>query len=132
MPTSPRLFIVILASVLLPLATVRAEEAGGSMPQMRMPAAHTDAASETAFARENDAAMTDMMQAMAAKPTGDVDRDFVTMMVAHHRGAIAMAQSLLRVSRNAKLRAIAENIVRNQQEEIAAMRAAVGEPTADR
>lgn len=28
---------------------------------------------------------------MAVKPTGDVDADFVAMMVPHHQGAIYMA-----------------------------------------
>ena len=37
-----------------------------------------------------------MMADMAIKPTGDVDRDFVAMMVPHHQGAIDMAQAVLR------------------------------------
>jgi hypothetical protein len=35
---------------------------------------------ESPFLAENDAAMTKMMAAMAIKPSGDVDKDFVAMM----------------------------------------------------
>jgi hypothetical protein len=40
-------------------------------------------AAEAAFLKENDAAMTKMMNDMAVKPTGDVDHDFVAMMAPH-------------------------------------------------
>ena len=46
---------------------------------------------EAPFLKENDAAMTKMMNDMAIKPSGDIDRDFVAMMVPHHQGAIDMA-----------------------------------------
>ena len=47
---------------------------------------------ETPYLAENDATMGRMMSAMAIKPSGDVDRDFVAMMSPHHQGAIEMAQ----------------------------------------
>jgi len=53
-------------------------------------------ANEAAFLSENDAAMTRMMADMTIRPTGDVDRDFVAMMIPHHQGAIDMAKALLR------------------------------------
>jgi hypothetical protein len=56
-------------------------------------------ADEESFLKENDAAMTKMMDDMSIKPTGDVDRDFVAMMVPHHQGAIDMAQAELRYGR---------------------------------
>jgi uncharacterized protein (DUF305 family) len=71
--------------------------------------------------------MEKMMAAMATKPTGDVDRDFVDMMVPHHQGAIDMAVALLRYGRNERVRRLAQEIIVTQQEEIAAMRLAVGE-----
>jgi uncharacterized protein (DUF305 family) len=43
---------------------------------------------EAPFLAENEAAMKKMMNDMAVKPTGDVDADFVAMMVPHHQGAI--------------------------------------------
>ena len=83
---------------------------------------------EAAYLAENDAAMTKMMNDMAVRPTGDVDRDFVAMMVPHHQGAIDMARAVLRYGRNEQLRRIAQEIIVDQLQEIAAMRLAVGEP----
>jgi len=85
-------------------------------------------AQEAPFLAENDAAMNRMMNDMAVKPTGDVDRDFVAMMVPHHQGAIDMAMAVLRHGHNEQLRRLAQEIIVTQQEEIAAMRLAVGEP----
>ena len=48
------------------------------------PAPQALAPDESAFLAENEAAMTRMMSGMEAKPTGDVDRDFVAMMAPHH------------------------------------------------
>jgi hypothetical protein len=71
--------------------------------------------------------MNKMMADMTIKPTGDVDRDFVAMMVPHHQGAIDMAQAVLRYGHNEQLRRLAQEIVVTQQQEIAAMRLAVDE-----
>ena len=68
-----------------------------------------------------------MMNDMAVKPTGDVDRDFVAMMIPHHQGAIDMAVTELRYGKNEQLRRIAQEIIVDQQQEIAAMRLAIGE-----
>ena len=84
-------------------------------------------AEEAPFLAENDAAMTRMMDGMTVKPTGDVDRDFVAMMAPHHQGAIDMAVAVLRHGHNEPLRRLAQEIIVTQQEEIAAMRLAVGE-----
>jgi len=81
---------------------------------------------EAAFLNENDAAMTKMMNDMAVKPTGDVDHDFVAMMAPHHQGAIDMSEAELRHGHNEQLRRIAQDIVVEQLQEIAAMRAASG------
>jgi uncharacterized protein (DUF305 family) len=86
------------------------------------------ATAEAPFLAENDAAMDKMMADMAIRPSGDVDRDFVAMMVPHHQGAIDMAQAELQHGRNQKLLRIAQEIVVEQQQEIAAMRLAIGEP----
>jgi uncharacterized protein (DUF305 family) len=83
---------------------------------------------EAAFLAENEAAMTKMMAAMEIKPTGDVDKDFVAMMTPHHQGAVDMAQAVLRYGRNEQIRRLAQEIIVTQQQEIAVMRMAVGEP----
>ncbi|HEY4252177.1 MAG TPA: DUF305 domain-containing protein [Roseomonas sp.] len=91
-------------------------------------AADPPASGETAFLAENEAAMTRMMNAMAVPATGDVDRDFVAMMIPHHQGAIDMAQAVLRHGSNERIRRIAQEIVVGQQQEIVAMRLALGQP----
>nr|WP_121490579.1 DUF305 domain-containing protein [Cupriavidus plantarum] len=85
-------------------------------------------AGEAAFLSENEAAMTRMMNDMDIRPTGDVDRDFVAMMTPHHQGAIDMAQAVLRYGKNEQLRRIAQEIIVDQQQEIAAMQLALGQP----
>nr|WP_246669557.1 MULTISPECIES: DUF305 domain-containing protein [unclassified Bradyrhizobium] len=82
---------------------------------------------EQPFLSENVAAMNRMMADMTVKPTGDVDRDFVAMMVPHHQGAVDMAKAELKYGHNAQLRQLAQEIVAAQQKEIKAMRNAVGE-----
>jgi len=82
---------------------------------------------EGPFLAENDAAMAKMMAAMDIKPSGDVDADFVAMMVPHHQGAIDMAQAQLRYGRNEQLRRLAQEIIVTQQQEIVAMRLALGQ-----
>ena len=72
------------------------------------------AAPEAPFLAENDAAMTKMMAAMKIMPSGDVDADFVAMMVPHHQGAIDMAQAQLRYGHNEQLRRIAQEIIVTQ------------------
>ncbi len=83
---------------------------------------------EAAFLAENDKAMTKMMDGMAVKPSGDIDRDFAAMMIPHHQGAIDMAQAELRHGKNEQLRRIAQEIIVDQLQEIAAMHLALGDP----
>ena len=79
------------------------------------------------FWADNQAAMTKMMADMDVRPTGDVDADFVAMMIPHHQGAIDMARAQLRYGTNEQVRRLAQEIIVTQQEEIAAMRLAVGQ-----
>jgi hypothetical protein len=83
---------------------------------------------EAPFLSENESVMNKMMADMTVKPTGDVDRDFVAMMVPHHQGAVDMAKAELRYGHNELLRRLAQEIVAKQQQEIATMRLAIGEP----
>jgi hypothetical protein len=83
---------------------------------------------ERSYLAENEVAMNKMMSGMVVKPTGDVDRDFVSMMSPHHRGAIEMAQAVLRYGHNEQIRRLAQEIIVTQQQEIAAMQLAIGDP----
>jgi len=86
-----------------------------------------DRSEEQPFLAENAAAMNKMMADMTIKPTGDVDRDFVEMMVPHHQGALDMALAELKYGHNEQLRRLAQEIVVTQQQEIAVMRLALGD-----
>jgi uncharacterized protein (DUF305 family) len=132
----------IVAEELQEIATMRAAsgdkltpaEAGlagssaGASPLPAAGAAPPSLKTEKPFLAEDDAAMMKMMDDMAVKPSGDVDRDFVAMMVQHHQGAIDMAQAELRYGHDARLKRVAQEIVVDQIQEIALMRLAVGEP----
>jgi uncharacterized protein (DUF305 family) len=83
--------------------------------------------SEAQFLAENEISMSRMMEGMSGKPTGDIDRDFVVMMVPHHQGAIDMAKSELKYGHSEQLRRLAQEIIVTQQQEIAVMRLAIGE-----
>src|SRR5271165_2008026 len=80
---------------------------------------------EDPFTAEYRAAMSAMMAGMDVRPSGDSDRDFAAAMIPHHRGAIDMAEAELRHGRNKQLRRIAEEIIVDQEQEIAAMRLAL-------
>ena len=90
--------------------------------------AHAETSQEATFLAENQAAMDKMMAQMDIKPTGDVDHDFTATMIPHHQGAIDMAQAELRYGHNEQLRRIAQEIIVEQQQEIAAMHLALGQP----
>ena len=71
---------------------------------------------ETAEANER------MHEGMAIVPTGDVNHDFVRMMVPHHQGAIDMALALLKHEPDERLRRLAQSIIVEQEQEIIYMR----------
>ena len=83
---------------------------------------------EASFLARSNTAMTRMMVGMKIKPSKDVDRDFVAMMVPHHQGAIDMAEAELSYGHNEPLRGLAQEIIITQQQQITVMRRALGEP----
>src|SRR6266481_5417784 len=82
---------------------------------------------ENPFLTENASAMKKMMADMMIKPSGDVDRDFVAMMVPHHQGAVDMAKAELQFGHNEQLRRLAQEIVVAQEREITVMPDAVSD-----
>ena len=61
-----------------------------------------------------------MIAAMeSAKPTGNINRDFLNEMILHHEAAIQMGKNILRYTQNSELRAIAQNIIATQQKQVA-------------
>ena len=57
------------------------------------------------------------MQSM--KPSGDTDHDFAMMMKMHHQSALDMANVQLKNGKDAKLREMANAIIKSQTKEIA-------------
>ena len=80
---------------------------------------------QTANADSNKAFMDanqKMMQHMQITPTGDADKDFVSMMIPHHEGAVDMATIELQFGKDPELRALAQDIIEAQKKEIAFMK----------
>lgn len=74
------------------------------------------------FRREMDSAMTTMLRAMHAPGrSGNVDVDFLAMMIPHHAGAVDMARLMLQHGRDPATRALAEEIIAGQTVEIEGM-----------
>ncbi len=53
---------------------------------------------------------------------GNIDRDFATMMMPHHQGAIDMAKAELSYGKDPVIRRLAQEILVDQQSEIDAMK----------
>ena len=68
----------------------------------------------------------DQMDALTALSGTEFDRQWLTMMIEHHEGAIDMANTELADGENPEARQMATDIVTAQQKEIADMRAALG------
>jgi len=74
------------------------------------------------FMQRENASMTEMDRAIKAAPmNGNVDHDFVTMMLPHHQGAIDMAKAELLYGKDPTMRRLAQEIIVDQQSEIDAM-----------
>ncbi len=97
------------------LAVVCMSPVAGRAEDMPMPSKN---AADQAFMRS----MSSMDAAMKAPMSGNPDKDFVTMMLPHHVGAVAMANVELQYGKDPELLALARSIVASQEPEIAAMR----------
>jgi hypothetical protein len=117
-----RLLIVASLAAMMDATT---SGAGSGKPQDAV-------AADAMFLSATAEAMTRMMVDMHATNTGDIDKDFVAMMIPHHQGAVDMAVIYLRYGANEQLRRLAQEIVVEQLQEIAVMRHVTGAPSADR
>jgi uncharacterized protein (DUF305 family) len=104
----------IAAILAIPAAAIADDM--GNMKGMSM--SPTDGKADAAY----KASMTKMMSDMDAKPTGDADKDFVSMMMPHHQGAIDMAKVELKYGKDPVLRKMADDIVKAQEKEIGEMK----------
>ncbi len=116
-----RLILCAALAGLFAMPAARAQHAQhdkGSMTPASAPAAATSAAA----GKDLMASMETMGKAMAAAPmTGNVDQDFVAMMIPHHQGAIDMCAVVLKYGTDPIIRKLCRGIVANQTKEIAMM-----------
>jgi hypothetical protein len=70
-----------------------------------------------------------MHRGMEIAAGGDIDRDFIRMMIPHHQGAIDMALLQLKYGHDARLKRLAQSIIVEQGQEIAYMRALLDPPS---
>ncbi|MGK8522198.1 DUF305 domain-containing protein [Nocardia asteroides] len=69
----------------------------------------------------------EQMAALRSASGPDFDRQWLTMMIEHHAGAITMAEDELADGANADAKALASTIIAAQQAEIEQMRAMLGQ-----
>lgn len=111
---------VAVASTILVASTVAMAQ------DMKMDTGAADASApkpspDSAYSEAFAASAAKMMSSMDVKSTGDADKDFVLMMVPHHRGAIDMARVELRYGKDPVLRKLSEDIIKAQEGEIDTM-----------
>lgn len=68
-----------------------------------------------------------MHREMAMEYTGNVDADFVRNMIAHHQGAVDMARIQVAFGKDPKIRELAANVIKAQEDEIAMMKSWLAE-----
>lgn len=117
--------ISVAALITVAAMTLQAQKHPAQSAAVGWPPAPTAAfiaSTEKTFDQLMGEAMSVMHKGMHSAPhTGDPDRDFVTMMIPHHQGAIDMAKVLLLYGKDPQLRRLAQEIITDQQSEIQLM-----------
>ena len=118
--------LLVLALAALPLGAASAEDMQNGLPPACIAATRQAAPAMEGMEGMTHGAdgMTAMHEGMAEAATiADPDLAFNCGMIAHHQGAIAMAEAELKSGKDAASRKLAEAIIAAQKQEIAAMTA---------
>ena len=114
--------LIVLAAMAMLAQKHAAHSSTSTVPLPPTPSAEFTASTERTFDQLMGDAMSVMHKGMHSAPqTGDPDRDFVTMMIPHHQGAIDMAKVLLLYGKDPQMRRLAQEIITDQQSEIQLM-----------
>jgi uncharacterized protein (DUF305 family) len=110
------------------IAAVAALAAGAyyalrTTPMDRMQGMSQSSSDASPSTKAYETAMAGVMKAMMAPHTGKPDLDFVQGMIPHHQGAVDMAKAALQYGKDPEVKTLAENVVKAQENEIAAMNA---------
>jgi len=114
--------LISVAATFLQVQKHTAQSATSTVPLPPAPTAEFTASTDKTFDQLMGDSMSVMHKGMNSAPhTGDPDRDFVTMMIPHHQGAIDMAKALLLYGKDPQMRRLAQEIIIDQQSEIQLM-----------
>jgi uncharacterized protein (DUF305 family) len=114
------------ALISLATTTVLISAAPFALAQEQAESRHfSHAENEQRFLIESDLAIGKMNLGMMAETTGDVDRDFIAMMMAHQQGAIDIAAAEFKHGHNEELRRLARDMIAAREHEISVMHNAV-------
>ena len=117
------LFVTLIVLTVIALLTQRhtAHSATSAVSLPTAPAEFT-ASTDRTFDQLMGDSMNVMHKGMHSAPyTGNPDRDFVTMMIPHHQGAIDMAKAILLYGKDEQLKRLAQEIIADQQNEVQLM-----------
>ena len=114
-------FIATLCICCASVSYAAAQSENSNMMDIAKGAASTASQALSASSSALDKVNETMMKNMSIKMSGNADIDFIKMMLAHHQGAVDMAEVELKYGKDPEARKLAETIIAAQQKEIAQM-----------
>src|SRR5258705_5733922 len=114
--------LISVAATFLQVQKHTAQSATSTVPLPPAPMAEFTASTDRTFDQLLGDSMSVMHKGMHSAPhTGDPDRDFATMMIPHHQGAIDMGKAILLYGKDEQLKRLAQEIIADQQNEVQLM-----------